>query len=427
MLKKLDIIIIGAGVAGVTAAVSARKQKPQAKIAILSHEVYPAYSKPSLPYVISRSVAFNEIVIYPPEDLKARNIQLLSGFEVYSINPKERILRARAVNGVKEIVFAYNTLILATGGNEVVPLIKGAELGNVFTMRTFEDALKISKSVKPGKPAVVVGAGPIGLSTAQALNARGMKTIMVIRSRILRALLEPDLSLILQERAKIAGIKTIIGAEVEEIGGFRIVEYVKVPNKKISASMVIFALGVRPSVKLAKEAHIDLGRYGGIKVDEHMRTSNDEIFAAGDCIEITDLITGKPTYVPVGSIAAETGRIAGVNAAGGNEKSEGFIRIQGDNFFGLDVTSIGHSSATASTLGIKASVSDVHPQSIFKDVKHFFKKYPVKVKIITDEKRRVIGAQTLGSKFMTMNRYALLQAIKEKMKIDEFLDSWKEP
>ncbi len=331
------------------------------------------------------------------------------------------MIKARELNTSKIRHFDYHALILATGGQDIVPQIKGTELNNVFTFRTFDDALKISQKVKLNKSAIVVGAGPIALSVAEALVKRGVKTKIVIRSRALRTLIEPDLSRDLQRRIKEAGVEALTSAEIEEIGGSRSVEYVKIFDKKIPASMLIFATGVRPSIELAKETETKLGEYG-IKVDEHLRTSNPEIYAAGDCIEATDSITKKHTYFPIGSVAAEAGRIAGVNAVGGDERSDGFLRVQGDRLFGVDVTSIGHSSATANDIGIKANVIDIKLASLMRNSYCFGEKYRVKAKIVTDEKERIIGAQTLGERFAAHDRYVLFRAIKEKMGLYEFLD-----
>jgi len=424
---KRRIVIIGGGVAGLVAAFKARQTDPESGIIILSEELYPPYCRPCLPSVIKGTVSHsNEIAMYPPQLLESNNILLLQGVKACNVDVTDKTIKVKDVKTAEERIFGYDALILATGGHSSTQLVKGNHLKNVFTLRTFKDAIRISEVAGTAKGAVVVGVGFVGLAIAEALNKRGVDTILVVRSRILRGLIEPDLSSYVQKKIRERGVSVLVRAEVDEIGGAESVDYVKVAGEKIEASMVIFAVGVRPSVKLAEEAGIKLGRHG-IHVDDRMRTSVPEIYAAGDCVETLDIITKQAIYTPLGGIAARQGTIAGINAAGGDEKLEGFLRAQSDNPFGIEISSVGHGSVAAKALGIEVNVEDMElPLDIGKR-SYLMEKYPIKAKVSVDKAGKVIGAQVVGSDLIAQNAYVLFKAIKQRMTVNELKELWRLP
>jgi NADPH-dependent 2,4-dienoyl-CoA reductase/sulfur reductase-like enzyme len=150
-----------------------------------------------------------------------------------------------------------------------------------------------------------------------------------------------------------------------------------------------------------------------------MCTTIPEVYAAGDCAETLDLISKKPTYVPIGSIAAQQGRIAGINAAGGSEKSDGFLRVQSDNPFGVEITSIGHGSTMAGELGIKSTVQDIKFPSTAGIISPFSSNYPIRAKVITNQLGKVIGGQTVGARFSAQYSWAIIKAIRERMTLKQ--------
>jgi len=420
-LPKRRIVIIGRGIAGLTAANSSRKVDEKADITILSTEKHQPYCKPSLACVVRGTASLpEEIGIYPNEILESKKIRLLPSFEAYEIDPKERVVKARKTGTNETVQLDYDTSVLAVGGHDLVPQIEGTNLKGIYTLQTFDDALKISETAKSGRGIIVVGAGPIALSIAEALLKRGIKTTMVVRSRILRTLIEPDLSLYVQKRIESEGVTCLFDAEIEKILGRKSVEGMQVSGEKIPASMIIFATGIRASTKLAEETGIKVGKYG-IQVNEHMRTSERSIFSAGDCTETIDFITRNRTYLPIGSIAAQEGTIAGANAAGMEMRTDGFLRVQADNLFGMEITSIGHSSETAQALGIEVDVLEMKSSRRIKNPYGWADKYQTRVKIITDKKRKIVGAQALGRRMAAQERYVLFKAIEKKMEERNFV------
>lgn len=420
-------MIIGGGIAGLAAAASARKTDAKAEITVLSKEPYSPYRKASLPYVIQGTILRpNEIAMYPSPLLKPKKILLLRGFEAHGIYVNERTVTARNVKTKKEKAFSYDALVLAMGGSAFIPPIQGIEKESVYSFTTFKDAFEISQRIRVNENAVIVGAGPIGLKVGEALIKRKVNVTVVEKAYILYGHIEPSFSLSLKEQIKHRYLKMMTGVSPKGIGGKKAVEYVEVDEEKIPASVVIFATGVRPFVKLAEEAGIELGKYG-VYIDDRMHTSVSEVYAAGDCAETLDFTTKKRTFIPAGSIAAQEGMIAGINAAGGDKRTGGFLRIEADNFFGTEITSMGHGSVMAKRLGIKVSVEDIKLPSAIGNRPYFAEKYPARVKVVADQKGKVIGVQVICHKWGAPNSYALLQAIKERMTIGELKELWKLP
>jgi NADPH-dependent 2,4-dienoyl-CoA reductase/sulfur reductase-like enzyme len=359
----------------------------------------------------------NDITVFSSQ-LSKLKIRFLRGVVASDINLNERIIKARRVETKKSYTFSYDNLILATGSSIFTPSISGVEKKRVFSFRTYEDAAGISKEAQPGKKAVIIGAGFAALKIAETLAKRGLKVTMVIRSHMLRGLIEPRFSTYLEERAKRKAIDLIIGASPEEIGGEKKVAFVKLDNdQKIPASIVVFATGVRPNVNLVEKTGVKLGATGGIKVDCHMRTSVSEIFAVGDCAETLDSLTDKWTYYPIGSVAAKGGAVAGRNACRENRKMEAVVRAQIDTVFGEGVVSIGHGSESARKMGMTVKAFEL---SLTQN--HFpLDKFPATVMIIENHRKEIVGAQIISQRFAPLYAFGLYQAIKEHETVGNFL------
>jgi NADH oxidase (H2O2-forming) len=417
-LEKRKITIIGGNIAGVTAAINAREADRDAEITILSKEPYLPYCRRSLTSIVANPTSsLNDITVFSLQ-LNELKIRFLRGVEASDINPNKRIVKARRTETKKSCTFSYDNLILATGSTTFIPSISGVETKRVFSFRTFEDAVGISREAQWGKKAVIIGGGFAALEIAETLARRGLSVTMVIRSHMLRGLIEPSFSTYLEERVKQKAIELIIGASPEEVGGEKKVAYVKLNNgQKIPASIAVFATGVRPNVKLAEKVGIKLGDTGAIKVNRHMQTSASEIYAVGDCAEILDSLTGKWTYYPIGSVAAKGGAVAGRNACGENKKVEAVVRAQMDTVFGEGVVSIGHGSESAREMGMTVNASELS------SMQNYFPldRLPAAVMMIENSKGEIVGAQIISRRFAPLYAFSLCQAIKERETLGNFL------
>lgn len=416
MSKK--VLVIGGSIAGLTSALSAHCTDGNCEVTILSEEKRPPYKKPSLTYVLRNATSPDEISLFRGL-MKEGAIRLELGVKAKSIEADEGKVKAVDLKTGEERHYFYDSLVLATGSSPVIPSIAGANLKGVFSLRTVEDAIKISESLKRGGRCVIVGASLVALQIADAILKLGVKPAIIVRSRIMRGLVEPEVSSFIQNWLVERGCEIIKGG-IEEICGPGKVNYVKVDGSKIEASTVIFATGVKPNLSLAQQAGIKTDEHG-IFTDEYMRTSAPNVYAAGDCTGTIDYITKKRVYAPVGSIAAAEGRIAGCNAANGKVKCDGFLRVQFERAFGLEIITVGHTSSEAEKMGVKAKSLDMPP------IKPQLIKEPMKAKIVVGDRDRLIGVQIVARRLSSQYLSGLINAIKKGVEISELEKIWKPP
>jgi NAD(P)H-nitrite reductase large subunit len=348
---------------------------------------------------------------------------LICPAEATNIDPKNKVISILS-NG-KEEKLAYDAAVLAAGASPLMPKIPGSDKKGVCTFTTYQAAAEIVEAAKSADSAVVIGAGFIALEIAEALMHKGLDVYFNVRSRILRKLLEPEVSEFLTKKFKQQGLKMLAGEEISEIGGADRVEYVIHKGSKVAADLVVIGTGVKPNVALAEKCGIELGQTGAIKVDNYLQTSVRDIYAAGDCAESPDLGTGRFTYSPIGSIGASAGKIAGANAAGAKEKTAGFLRAQADQILGLQIFSIGHSTTSAGDLGLKVKVYDLSvPQSAIKN--RAADSFEV-AKILTDPRNRVVGAQLVARKHGSQFAWQLYKAVLQAENRKDFLQRFNSP
>jgi len=387
------IVVIGGGTAGLIASDVAKRACASSKVTVLDEEPF-TYRRPALISVIRGDVKRRkEISIFPQSYLSSLNVKTRAGVRVIDIDSSNNLIKCINSQGNMDIV-DYDQLILATGGYATKPMLEGVTKPGVFALRTFHDASLIRRLAKKASSATVVGAGFVGLLTAEALAKRGLNVNLLARSRILRMVLEADLAKTVQYTAERYGIRVLTGVSIEEIGGNDRVKWVETSVGKIYSDLVVFATGVKPRIELAKAAGIARGE-SGIIVNNRMQTSIENIYAAGDCVEVTELITKRNTYVPIGSLAAAEGQIAGSNSAGRLIESEGFLRAQDEDFFNLYIVSIGQTTESAREANLEAEVIDIMPSSlhVLKGVKG------LQIKLVVNASNNdVIGAQLIANK-----------------------------
>jgi len=418
------IAVIGGSAAGMMAAVAAARQDAGAKVTVVTQDSIP-YRKPAIPALIAGYITGPAgAKIFSPQTLSQYNVKLLCPAEATNIDPESKIISILS-SSKKEEKLLYDAMVIATGAYPLIPKISGCDKKGVCTFTTYEAAAEIIETAKSANSAVVIGAGFIALEIAEALMHKGLDVYFNVRSRILRKLLEPEVSEFLTKKFEQKGLKMLTGEAISEIGGANSVEYVMHKGKKIDTTLVIMGAGVRPNVALAEKCGIELGTTGAIKVGNCLETSVRDIYVAGDCAESPDLATGRFVYMPVGSVGACAGKIAGANAAGANQKTDGFLRAQADQILGLQIFSIGHSTTTAGELGLKVRVYDLDaPQSAIKNRGED----PFDVaKVLTDSDDRIVGAQLVAKKHGSQFAWQLYKAVLETEDRKEFLQRFNSP
>lgn len=344
----MKILIIGAVAAGTSAAAKARRNDENAEIKIYEMDKNISYSGCGLPYFIGDEVEkIQELTPRDPTFFKSKyNVDIFIQHEVLKIDIANKSLSIKNLNTNEVFSDSYDKLIISTGATVFKPKIDGIEKEHVFFLRSVQDALRIKRYIKDNLPkkAVIAGTGFIGLELLENLTNEGIDVSIVELSNQLTPNLDVDMSIYLENELSKRNISVLKSTSITSIEK----ETLCLSNgNQLDADMVIMATGVRPNVKLAKDANIELGSTGAIKVNEYMQTSMKDIYACGDCIETYSQITKKPVYHPLGSTANKTGRIAGENITGGTLAYKGNLQTGIFKLFDLTIASTGLSEKKA--------------------------------------------------------------------------------
>lgn len=390
----MKIRIIGAVAAGTSAAAKARRNSEEAEIIIYEKDTYISYSGCGMPYYIGGEVENGEdLTPRDPKFFKSKyNVDIKTGYEVLHVDAERKILKVQNLETSEVFEDTYDKLILATGARSVVPPIAGVKNKHVFSLRNINDMYSIKEYIDNNSPkqAVIIGTGFIGLEMAENLKHLSMDVTMVELLPQVSPGLDEDMAILVEEHLAAKGVQVITGKSAKEITEN---EVILSDESKLPGDLVIVATGVRPNVELAKEAGIELGVTGAIKVNSFMETSVADIYAAGDCIEQYHSITGKPVYRPLGSTANKTGRMAGNNATGGNLEFRGVLGTGIYKIFDLAVAQTGLTEREALKEGYEISVS----HNIKPNRPEYMGGKEMVIKSVADKKDgRLLGVQIIG-------------------------------
>jgi len=313
------LLIVGGVAGGATAAARAARLDEHAEIILFERGEYISFANCGLPYYIGSIIKKrDDLLVTTPEALKSRyNIDVRIFTEVLAIDRENKRVKVKDTQTGKTYSESYDKLILSPGAEPIKPPLDGIGIDNVFSLRNIPDMDRIKDYVDTTKPgsAVVVGGGFIGLEMTENLVARGVKVTVIEMLDQVMAPLDYEMAGVAHAHLREKGVDLRLKDGVKSLReeGDRIVVSTS-SGAGIECDMVILAVGVRPENKLAKEADLELGERGGIKVDETMRTSDPDIFAVGDAVEVRDFVMGSPTMIPLAGPANKQGRIAADNA-----------------------------------------------------------------------------------------------------------------
>ncbi len=381
-------------------AAKARRESPTMKITVVTDEQYISYAGCGMPYFIGDIIKDSKkLIVREPSYFKnMHNIDVLTRHQATAIDIKAKQVQVKNLEKGQALVLNYDKLIIATGAKPIIPPLPGISLDNIFTLRTVNDALKIKSFVDSGKVknAVIVGGGLIGLEMAENLVLRGIKVAVVELLDQILPPLDKDMSMLVQNHLTEKGIGVITSDGVKSFEGNEgnCVTKVITGKRQLPADMVVLSIGIKPNIRLAQEAGIEIGATRAIKVNERMETNVPDIYAVGDCAESIHLVTGKPAWIALGSTAAKTGRVAAINATGGIDTFKGVLGTLIVKVFELNVGKVGLSEREAVKEGFKIE-SAIVPAG---DMAHY---YPgtkdIIIKLIADvTTRRLLGAEIVG-------------------------------
>jgi NADPH-dependent 2,4-dienoyl-CoA reductase/sulfur reductase-like enzyme/rhodanese-related sulfurtransferase len=415
------IIIIGGVAAGATAAAKVRRISPTAQITMLEAGPDISFANCGLPYYIGGDIkSRSKLILQSPESFKEQyDVEVHINTSVSSIDRLAHQVKTRNSQSGEQKTFEYTKLIMAQGGRPIKPTISGAEQDHVFTLWTLEDMDKIANYLEEKKPknAVVVGGGFIGLEMVEALVKRGLKVNVVEMMPHVMAVMEAETAGFIENEILSYGVGIHTDAGVTEIGSHS----VKLDNGKVlDADMVLLSIGVRPTLQLAKDAGLEIGEAGGLLVNAQLQTSDPDIFAAGDMVEIEHRVNGKKVRIPLAGPANRQGRIAAENALGGNHSYKGAIGTSVVRVFEAVAGITGFSLKQARAAGFDADAVVVHKE-------HHTSYYPgaetVTTMLIYDRNTGVIlGGQTAGYKGADKRLDVIATATASKLTISDLAD-----
>jgi NADH oxidase (H2O2-forming) len=421
-----QIVIIGCGAGGGTAAQFARKTDRAASITVFEKGRYPQHSKCGLPYAIAGTVPqLHDLIEFSEDWFKKDHIDVHLETSVEAIDMQHQ--RVRAKKGTEHIEKEFDSLILATGANPWVPPIQqiqknGHFLQGVSVLRTIDDGKYILSQVKKEKKATIIGAGLIGLEMADTLYKKGMiVTVVEALPTILANTLDEDMSepvlQVLQEKISVLMNHLAIRAEEHQgvITGLIIKDNVTGAEKEIETDLLIIATGTKPETSLAKTIGCVIGKTGGIQVNEKAETSVKNVYAVGDCTEYKDFVTNEPLCIGLGSIVVRQGIAAGTNASGGTYSlPPGVLLTRTSEFFGLEIAAVGPVKQEMKNLP-----TVMGKYNGFSKPEYFPGKDPITIKVGVDEgTRRIVSAQAVGNN-AAQRINTLACAVLGKMTIEE--------
>jgi NADPH-dependent 2,4-dienoyl-CoA reductase/sulfur reductase-like enzyme/rhodanese-related sulfurtransferase len=314
------VVIVGGVAAGMSAAARLRRLDERARIIVFERDDYVSFANCGLPYHISGVIADRDsLFLVSPADLRDRlNLDVYTGHEVTAIDRAAKVVTVVNRHTDHAFIQEYDQLVLACGAAPIRPPMPGVEHPRIFTLRSVADMDAIKGEVDGGATsAVVIGGGYIGVELAEALHQRGLAVTLVEKEREILPPLDPEMDRALVEHMEAQGVVMWLGAGVTAFAdrGGRVVVALD-DGRQLEADLVVLAIGVRPATWLAQAAGLALGVRGSLAVDAHLRTSDPDIYAAGDGIEVTDLVLGQPCVMPLAGPANRQGRIVADNLCG---------------------------------------------------------------------------------------------------------------
>ena len=352
----MHFVIIGNGVAGITAARALSESG--AEVVIYTQEAHHYYPRPRLQSFLAGEIGLEGLPLYPPAWYEKRGIAVHLGVEVVGLNPTAK--RISLADG-REV--SYDRLLLAAGSRPFIPPIEGVDKGGVFTLRTIEDALAIKRWAEGTKRAVVVGGGLLGLEAARALMVLGLKVTVLERGPYpLQRQLDAEGGALMSELIEAMGIKVASNASSQAILGDGQASGIMLQDgRRIKGDLILISAGVRSNVRLAQDAGLEVNR--GVVVDEHLRTSADDIYAAGDVAEFRGQVYG---IIPA---AIEQARAAAANMLGRKQTEyQGTIPSNVLQVVGIDCVSIGvvHPSEEDDYQELRKSEAGIYKKLVLK-------------------------------------------------------------
>jgi NADPH-dependent 2,4-dienoyl-CoA reductase/sulfur reductase-like enzyme/rhodanese-related sulfurtransferase len=416
----IKLVIVGGVAGGATAAARARRVSEDAEIVVFERGEYISFANCGLPYYIGNVIKRRaHLLLATPEEFKKRyNIDVRIYSEVVGINPKEKTVETKNTVTGEKYREGYDKLILSPGAEPIKPPLEGIELENIFHLRNIPDSDRIKKIVDERNPqcAVVVGGGFIGLEMAENLTERGVKTTIVEMLDQVMPSLDYEMATLIHDHLEAKNVELELENGVKSFSkaGDQILVTTQ-KGREIECDLVLLSVGIRPENSLAKQADLKIGPTGGIAVDDTMRTSDPDIYAVGDAVEVRDIVTGFPILTALAGPANKQARIAADNALGRKTIFTGTLGTSVVKVFDMVLASTGSNEKFLKKHNIPYLVSYTHSGS---HAGYYPGATNTSIKILfSPGTGKVLGAQIVGRKGVDKRIDVLATAIRAKMTV----------
>jgi len=427
------IVVIGGSAAGAKAAAKARRLDEFAEITMVQKAPDLSMASCGYPYYVGG--VFNDrsqllctpagVVRDPVFFQKAKKITALVETEVTAIKRAEKQVVCRHCTSGEEQTIDYDKLIIATGARANMPPIPGITLAGVTTLLSMADTdyLRTIRDEKKVKQAVVIGGGLIGVEACEALQSSGIQVTVVEAVDQVLTFLDWDLAKLVENHMQAKGAQVLTGIGVKEfVGEGGQLTGVKLADGRVlDCGLAVMAIGVRPNSDLAREARLTIGTFGGITVNAYMQTSDPDIYAAGDCVEIPNRITGEPAFAPMGDLANLEGRVVGENVICGNTVTfPGTIHTGICKVFDFAAGSTGLSEKAAQRIGLSGYITVVNASP---DKPGFMGAKILISKLLVDQEQRILGYQCVGLGDVSRQIATAAMAIQGKLTVSDVVNA----
>lgn len=420
----MKILIVGGVAGGASAAARLRRLSEKDEIIMFEKGEYISFANCGLPYYVGEVIQNrNKLLVQTVEGMGTRyNLDIRNWTEIIQINREDKTVTARKVATGEEYTESYDVLILSPGASPIKPPIEGiSDANNVYTLRNIPDTDRIKEKVDRGKPekAVVIGGGFIGLEIAENLHERGVDVTIVDKSSQVMAPIDFEMAQIVHAHLREKSVHLLLEENVSAIldGGKK----VRLDSgKELDTDIILLAIGVKPESVIAKEAGLEVGTNGAIKVNEYMQTSDPSIYAVGDVIEVKDYIHGTDTYIPLAWPANRQGRLVADHIHGKEAVYHGTLGTSIAKVFDLSVASTGSNENVLKRLGVPYEVVHVTPNS---HAVYYPGAAQIHLKLIFDkESGQIYGAQAVGKDGVDKRIDIIATAIKGNMTVLDLPD-----
>ena len=416
----MKVVIVGGVAGGASTAARLRRMNEQAEIVMFERGPNISFANCGLPYQIGEVIKDRDkLIVVTPESLKAMlNIDSRENSEVVSIDREKKIVTVRDLLQNRTYEEGYDKLVLSPGATPIIPPLQGLDLPSVFTLRNLRDMDKIKAYIDEKKPsrAVVVGGGFIGLEIAENLQHRNIQVTLIELLNQVMAPIDYEMAALVHQHLTFKKIRLALGDGLKSISekgqGWYQVELSS--GRSVDAEMIILSIGVRPENQLARQADLKLSSRGYVITNQHMQTSDPDIYAVGDVAQVTNRITGDPTSLALAGPASRQGRVVADHICGRDASFKGVIGTSVVKVFDLAVAAVGMNTNTLEKLEIPFSNVIIHASN---HAGYYPGASPMALKLLFTTEGRILGAQAVGIEGVEKRIDVIATAMKAGMSV----------